>query len=83
MTTKLEILRPAEARKITGLGKTQFAEKQNPKSKYFDPTFPVAVALGCRSVGYYRHELEQWLASRLRITAEERRRRATARGAAA
>jgi hypothetical protein len=41
------------------------------------------VALGCRSVGYYRHELEQWLASRLRITAEERRRRATARGAAA
>ncbi len=47
MTTKtLEILRKPEALKITGLGRSMFDEKQNPKSHYYDETFPVAVALG-------------------------------------
>jgi len=69
MLKAVEILKPSEARKVTGLGKTQFYEKQNPKSRYYDPSFPVAVELGGRSVGYYRHELENWLESRPRSRA--------------
>lgn len=76
MTRPLEILRPTAARKVIGLGSTLFYDKQNPKSPYYDPSFPVAVALGGRSVGYYRHELDAWMESRPRLTPEERQKRA-------
>lgn len=78
MAEKIEILRKTDARKITGLGKSQFDEKQNPKSPYYDPTFPVGLALGGRAVGYYRHEIEAWIESRPRLTPEERLKRASA-----
>jgi prophage regulatory protein len=70
----IEVLRIALAAKKAGIGLTQLYEKLNPKSRYYDPDFPVPVRLGGRSVGIYRHELEAWLESRPRITPEERKK---------
>lgn len=76
MSQKIEILKRPEAIKMLGIGDTMLNEKLNPKSKYHDPSFPKPIALGGRSVGFYRHELEAWLASRPRVTPEEREKRA-------
>ena len=46
-----------------GLKKSSIYEKMNPKSDRYDPTFPVMVSLGERSVGWYEHEVEEWLES--------------------
>jgi prophage regulatory protein len=75
MTKAIQILKPAEVCKEFGIGSTLLYEKLNPKSRYYDAAFPVPVALGGRSVGFYRHELEAWAESRPRVTPEERQKR--------
>lgn len=35
-----------------------------------DPTFPAAIALGARSIGFLENEVDDWIASRPRIGAE-------------
>ena len=38
--------------------------KLNPKSKYYDPSFPTPIKLGERSIGFYEHEIQAWIESR-------------------
>ena len=68
MKPYLKILRPKESKNKTGLGDTAFQDIQNPRSKYYDPTFPKAVRIGKRSTGVYEHELDMWLQNRPRVT---------------
>lgn len=58
------ILRPKAAMARTGLPRSTFYERQNPKSRYFDPTFPQARSLGEGAVGYLEAEVDQWIAAR-------------------
>ena len=58
------MLRPKEVMARTGLARSTFYERQNSKSKYFDPTFPQPRSLGESSVGYLEAEINQWIAAR-------------------
>lgn len=61
------IARIAESTKITGKSRSGIYNALNPKSPYFDPTFPKPVKLGARAVGFRLSELEGWVASRQRV----------------
>ena len=60
---QVTILRLKKLEERVGLKKSSIYEKMNPKSDRYDPTFPVMVSLGERSVGWYQHEVEAWLES--------------------
>jgi prophage regulatory protein len=63
------ILRLPQLRQRIGLGTTAIYERLNPRSKYFDPTFPKPISLGggnrCRATGFVEIEVEQWLRSQI------------------
>lgn len=58
------LLRPKEAITRTGLSRSSFYERQNPKSRYFDAAFPSPVQIGQSAMGYREDELDSWIASR-------------------
>lgn len=60
---ELTILRLKQLERKIGLKRSSIYEKMNPKSDRYDPTFPVMVSLGERSVGWYQHEVDEWLKS--------------------
>ena len=60
---QVTILRLKKLEERVGLKKSSIYEKMNPKSDRYDPTFPVMVSLGERSVGWYQHEVDEWLKS--------------------
>lgn len=57
------LLRAKEAISRTGLSRSSFYERQNPKGRYFDNTFPRAVQIGQSAMGYREDELDAWIAS--------------------
>jgi prophage regulatory protein len=57
----LAILRLKQLEAHIGLKRSAIYSKMNPKSRQFDPDFPVSVSLGDRAVGWYAHEVEEWL----------------------
>lgn len=58
------ILRLMQVLVITGLKKSTIYSYLNPKSPYFDESFPRQRKLGKRSVGWVASEIFQWVASR-------------------
>lgn len=46
---------------ITGVSRSVIYEKINEKSKRYDPTFPKPIKLSLNAVGWFEHELVQWL----------------------
>ena len=66
----LVILRRKQLEERIGIKRSSIYDKLDPKSRHYDPTFPRRVLLGARSVGWYEHEVEAWLASRQRGTVE-------------
>ena len=55
-----QILRLRGVTAMTGLSRSSLY-------KYIgEGTFPAPVQLGRRSIGFYRHEIEEWLANRVR-----------------
>ena len=60
---ELIIIRLKQLERKIGLKRSSIYEKLNPKSDRYDPTFPVMVSLGDRSVGWYQHEVDEWLKS--------------------
>jgi prophage regulatory protein len=60
------IIRPKELKSAVGIGRTLCYSKINPKSKFYDPTFPLPIKLGERAVGWKLDELRAWLESRAR-----------------
>ena len=63
-TQSLRILRITELTKVLGISRSSFYEKLNPRSKYYDDTFPKPLKLGASSVGWLYNEIEKWVASR-------------------
>ncbi len=63
-----------EALTVTGLRRSMFYEKQNPKSKYYDPDMPASIPIGDRAVGWRRSKLEAWVALREQRTKAKRGR---------
>lgn len=81
------ILRLPELRQRTGLGTTAIYERLNPRSDYFDPTFPQPIALGStersRATGWIEAEVEQWLHQQIERSRSRDRRPAQSRSSVA
>lgn len=58
-----QIIRLVEVKAILGLSRSTIYDKQNPKSKRFDPFFPKKIKLGARAVGWLRGDVDTWLDS--------------------
>lgn len=58
-------LREKQVIAVTGLGRSSIWAFGNPKSRYYDPTFPKPVKLGIRAVGWKASEVFLWVASRM------------------
>ncbi|HDG1706715.1 TPA: AlpA family transcriptional regulator [Kluyvera ascorbata] len=63
--TPNRILRMTELTKILGLSRSTIYEKLNPKSRYYDVTFPKPVRLGAASIGWRSTSVDEWIASRI------------------
>jgi prophage regulatory protein len=59
---RIRILRKRHAMEKTGLSESTFDDLRRA-----DPTFPEAIALGARAVGFVEGELDDWLARQPRI----------------
>ena len=57
----LEIYRLPEVTEFTGVSRSVIYEKLNTKSKSYDPSFPRPIKLSSNAVGWFKHELIQWL----------------------
>ncbi|MCQ1045758.1 MULTISPECIES: helix-turn-helix transcriptional regulator [Acinetobacter calcoaceticus/baumannii complex] len=58
---KPTILRLKEVIGFTGVSRSVIYEKINAKSKSYDPTFPKPIKLSSNAVGWFEHELVEWL----------------------
>ena len=70
-TRDYQIIRRPEVERLTGLSRSTIYAKMDPNSLYFDPEWPKKVSLGRRSVGWYRHEIIEWVESRTISAARE------------
>ena len=52
---------------LTGLSRSTIYEMLNPKSKYFDASFPQKVSLTVNRVGWVASEINQWIESRIAL----------------
>lgn len=59
-----QVIRLEVVKVITGLSKSSVYSKMDTRSRYYDPEWPKSVKLGRRSVGWYRHEIMEWVESR-------------------
>lgn len=59
-----QVIRLPEVQRVTGLSKSTIYAKMDPCSPYHDPDWPKKVNLGPRSVGWYCHEVIEWVESR-------------------
>lgn len=51
-----------EVERVTGMGRSALAERRNPDSKHYDPTFPAPIKLaGSNSVRYVESEVLEWV----------------------
>jgi prophage regulatory protein len=69
--TSLNVLRADTAATKVGIARSTFHLWQNPKSRYFKPTFPRRVKIGDRARGWLESELDVWLAARAAARSEE------------
>ena len=58
------LLRTKEAIARIGLSRSSFYERLNPRSPYFDSSFPSPVQIGQSAMGYREDEIDAWIASR-------------------
>ena len=58
------ILRLMQVKAITGLKKSTIYNYGNPKSRFYQPTFPKRRNIGVRAVGWVASEIFQWVATR-------------------
>lgn len=67
LESPLKFLRMSDLEEKIGLRRSSIYNLMNPKSKYFDPTFPKPIALtpNGRSKRWCRLEVEAWMLSRL------------------
>jgi len=63
--TAVKILRiPALVKKL-GIGRSTVYDWLKPDSNRYDPTFPLSVKLGMKTVGWLESEIDAWLLSKI------------------
>ncbi|MGY3912773.1 AlpA family phage regulatory protein [Aeromonas piscicola] len=64
MASTIKILRCNDLVKKLELSRSSLYDRMNPSSPRFDSSFPKAIRLGANSVGWFEHEIDQWLLGR-------------------
>lgn len=59
------VIRLRKAADYIGIANATLGNYLNPRSKYFKPDFPKKIRLGERATGFYKHEIDLWLASQM------------------
>lgn len=59
--SEIKVIKISDVVKIGGICRSAIYNKLNPRSPYYDPTFPLPIKLGASSVGWLKHEVEAWL----------------------
>lgn len=59
-----KVLRLKRLKEKTGISSSSIYNKLNPRSKYYDGTFPKPIRLGASSVGWIEADVDAWLTSR-------------------
>lgn len=59
------ILRVQQVKSRTGLGRSSLYAKLNPKSPYYDSTFPHPIRISARAVGWLESEISAWITMRI------------------
>ncbi|MBP0635902.1 AlpA family transcriptional regulator [Cupriavidus sp. AcVe19-6a] len=59
-----KVLRLKRLKEKTGISGSSIYNKLNPRSKYYDETFPKPIRLGLGAVGWLEVEVDAWLTSR-------------------
>jgi len=62
-----KILRLKRLKEMTGISASTIYNKLNPRSKYYDQTFPKPVRLGLSAVGWLESDVDAWLSSRPQV----------------
>ncbi|WP_077728232.1 AlpA family transcriptional regulator [Methylocaldum sp. 14B] len=62
---RLTIIKRREVETRTTLSRSTVYAKLDPKSPYYDPTFPKPVPLGGRAVGWVESEIDGWIAAQI------------------
>jgi prophage regulatory protein len=62
--SSIKVLRLKGVMHKTGDGRSTIYNKNNPASKYYDPTYPKPIRLGAKSVGWIESEIDAWIESR-------------------
>ncbi|MDM5087938.1 AlpA family phage regulatory protein [Aeromonas bestiarum] len=57
------VIRLKELLRLIGLSRSTVYDRNNPKSKRFDPSFPRPIKLGAASVGWSLNEVMAWIAA--------------------
>lgn len=60
----IKIIRFPKVSDICGLSRSSIYEKLNPRSRRYDPSFPTPIKIGASAVGWFQHELNDWLLSK-------------------
>lgn len=71
MSSGKRVVRMKDASKKLGRCVSGIYKMLDPKSPYFDPSFPRTIRLSQNSVGFYEDELDTWLESRPRTVASD------------
>ncbi|MDN8007020.1 AlpA family phage regulatory protein [Burkholderia multivorans] len=68
------IIRLSRVEELTGLQRSSIYNRMNPKSRYYDPTFPSQFSLsetGSGAVGWYEDEILHWVAQRATVNSSD------------
>lgn len=60
-SNEVKILRLPAVLEICGISRSSVYEKLNPRSRRYDKDFPTPIKIGVSSVGWFQHEVHQWL----------------------
>ena len=57
------IIRIKELTSMISLSRSTIYDRLNPKSRYFDPTFPKPIKLGSSAIGWHSVAVQEWINS--------------------
>ncbi|MCW3480024.1 AlpA family phage regulatory protein [Neisseriaceae bacterium JH1-16] len=63
LQSELVVIRRKQVEARTGLSRSAIYARIDPKSKYYDPTFPKPISLGTGAVGWLEHEVSSWISA--------------------
>lgn len=68
----IKVLRLKDMVKKLGIARSTIYDWMNPDSKRYDATFPRSFKIGRHSIGWFEHQVDEWLALRAAALLEQK-----------